>query len=242
MVRKTAIVRDGTLHIGDGSRTIPIDSTDWAEWLDTPTTSSFRFEHGLTAFTARRERQKAGWYWYAYRRRGGRLYKAYLGPSAELGTLRLQAVAASLAEREPSAPPDRQVQLAPGPLGTAGRRQHNLPLQPTSFVGRERERHEVGRLLGITRLLTLIGTGGVGKTRLGLQVAADEVDKHADGVWLVDLTALTDPMLLPRSVAAVFGIRERQGEPVVQTLVSALEPRRLLLLLDNYQHSSRARL
>ena len=50
MVRKTAIVRDGTLHLGDGSRTIPIDSTDWAEWLDAPTTSSFRFEHGLTAF------------------------------------------------------------------------------------------------------------------------------------------------------------------------------------------------
>ena len=217
------------------ARAIPIGSADWAHWLDAPTSRSFRFEHGPITFTARRERQKTGWYWYAYRRRAGRLHKAYLGRSAELGELRLQSVAASLAERESGTSPHSQGEHAPGLPVAAGRR-HNLPLQLTSFVGRERERHDVARLLETAQLLTLLGPGGVGKTRLALRVAAGQVDKFADGVWLVDLAALRDPLLLPQSVGAVLGIREQTGKPVVQTLTLALEARRLLLVLDTCEH------
>src|ERR671938_1440623 len=120
MARKTPTVRNGILTVEGAPRVIPIGSAEWWRWLESASARAFRFEQGALSFTARRERQKAGWYWYAYKRRGGRLHKAYLGRSAELGKVRLQAVAASLAEREPGTPPDRQGELAPGPLGAAG--------------------------------------------------------------------------------------------------------------------------
>ncbi len=83
----------------------------------------------------------------------------------------------------------------------AGRR-HNLPVPPTSVVGREREIAEVGRLLGAARLVTLAGTGGAGKTRLALQVAGETLDAFPDGVWFVGLAPLPDPGPVPHTVAA----------------------------------------
>lgn len=113
---------------------------------------------------------------------------------------------------------------------------HNLPLELTRFVGRARELTEVAALLGQGRLLTLTGTGGVGKTRLALQVAARLVEDYPDGVWLVELAALADPAQLPQTVAAALGVREQPGRPPEETLLAALRPRRLLLLLDNCEH------
>jgi predicted ATPase/class 3 adenylate cyclase len=113
---------------------------------------------------------------------------------------------------------------------------HNLPVQLTSFVGREREMAEVKRLLSTTRLLTLTGAGGTGKTRLLLQVAAELLEEYEDGVWLVELATLSDPALVPQAAAAVLGLKEEPGKPLPQSLVEYLKPRQLLLLLDNCEH------
>jgi predicted ATPase/class 3 adenylate cyclase len=113
---------------------------------------------------------------------------------------------------------------------------HNLPVQLTSFIGREREMAEVRRLLATTHLLTLTGAGGSGKTRLALQIAADLVEEYTDGVWLVELAALSSPALVPQAVAAVLGVREEPGRPLTQTLADCLRPKSLLLLLDNCEH------
>ena len=113
---------------------------------------------------------------------------------------------------------------------------NNLPQQISSFVGRGRETAEVKRLLAQSRLLTLVGIGGIGKTRLALQVAADTHDAYPDGVWFVELGSIKDPLLVPSSVAQVLGVRERAGTELAQTLGNHLKSRRLLLLLDNCEH------
>ena len=86
--------------------------------------------------------------------------------------------------------------------------EHNLPVQITSFVGRKREMDEVKQLLGDVRLLTLTGPPGTGKTRLALQVAADQLDNFGDGVFFVDLAPISDPQLVAMTVANVLGVRE----------------------------------
>jgi predicted ATPase/class 3 adenylate cyclase len=113
---------------------------------------------------------------------------------------------------------------------------NNLPLQLTSFIGRERAMEEVKSLLGRTRLLTLTGSGGCGKTRLALQVAADVLEPFPDGVWLVELAPLSDPALVTQEVARALGIPEQAGQTIQQTLTDSLQSRRLLLVLDNCEH------
>ncbi len=113
---------------------------------------------------------------------------------------------------------------------------NNLPQQLTSFIGREKELAELQELLAKTRLVTLTGAGGCGKTRLGLQVAADCLERFPDGVWLVELAPLSDPTLVPQTVATVLGLKEEPTKPIRQTLTDHLRDRRLLLLLDNCEH------
>lgn len=113
---------------------------------------------------------------------------------------------------------------------------NNLPIQLTSFIGREREMKEVKELLTQTRLLTLTGSGGCGKTRLALQVAADLLEDYPDGVWFVDLSVLADSALVPSTVAVTLGIHEEPGRPALATLAEVLKPRTLLLILDNCEH------
>jgi predicted ATPase/class 3 adenylate cyclase len=113
---------------------------------------------------------------------------------------------------------------------------NNLPQQVTSFIGRERELAEVEKLLTRTRLLTLVGVGGIGKTRLSLQVAADVMDDYPDGVWFVELAPIADPLLVAEAAASVLGVKEEAGRPVVEALVKHVKVRRLLLILDNCEH------
>jgi predicted ATPase/DNA-binding SARP family transcriptional activator len=113
---------------------------------------------------------------------------------------------------------------------------HNLPAQWTRFIGREQAMAEVKRLLSASRLLTLTGAGGSGKTRLALQVAADLLEGYADGVWLVEVASLSDPALVPRTMAATLSLREDPTRSPTQMLLDYLRPRSLLLLLDNCEH------
>ncbi|HSC98638.1 MAG TPA: adenylate/guanylate cyclase domain-containing protein [Casimicrobiaceae bacterium] len=113
---------------------------------------------------------------------------------------------------------------------------NNLPLQATSFVGREREQAEVAALLGRSRLVTLFGAGGLGKTRLSLQVGAELLERYPDGAWFVELAPLNDPRLVPQAVAGALGLREEPGRPVMEALVRFVADRTLLVILDNCEH------
>jgi class 3 adenylate cyclase len=113
---------------------------------------------------------------------------------------------------------------------------NNLPQQLSSFVGRERVLADIRNQLGSTRLLTLFGAGGLGKTRLSLQVAAEVLDDFPDGVWFVDLAPMTDERLVPQAAASVLGVKEEAGRPVLEALVKYVSDRKLLLILDNCEH------
>ena len=158
--------------------------------------------------------------------------------------------------------PEQIFQLLPSglpddfpPLNSLNTLPNNLPIQLTSFVGREREIAEVKRLLTTTHLLTLTGSGGCGKTRLALQVGADLLEKFPDGVWIVELAFLSDPALVPQAVASALGVREESGplplesddrrerlpgkstdRSLLAKLVDYLESKGLLLIVDNCEH------
>jgi predicted ATPase len=115
-------------------------------------------------------------------------------------------------------------------------RSHNLPVQLSSFVGREREVRQIERLLHGARALTLTGPGGTGKTRLAIEAASTEIGAYRDGVWLVELAAVSEPDLVIQAIADVFDIREWQAEPYVELVVEHLVDRQVLLVLDNCEH------
>ncbi|MCD6058137.1 MAG: adenylate/guanylate cyclase protein [Thermomicrobiales bacterium] len=140
--------------------------------------------------------------------------------------------------------PDEVFQVvAPGlpdqfpPLQSLPRHPTNLGTPPTALFGREPEIAAVLRLLGSAgaRLVTLTGPGGTGKTRLAQEIGAEALDRFPDGVFFVDLSALTDPALVVLTIAATLGVREIPGQPFLTTLANHLTPKQLLLLLDNYE-------
>jgi predicted ATPase/DNA-binding winged helix-turn-helix (wHTH) protein len=113
---------------------------------------------------------------------------------------------------------------------------HNLLHQLTSFIGREQEIAQVEELATANRLVTLTGAGGAGKTRLAIEVASRLVDAFADGVWLVELAALSDPRLVPQAVAQALEVKEQPTRPLIETLSDYFASRKLLLVLDNAEH------
>ena len=122
------------------------------------------------------------------------------------------------------------------PLKTLDAFLNNLPLQLTSFIGRQKELEEVRQRLASFRLLTLTGPGGTGKTRLALQAAASAIESFADGAWLVELAPLADPVLVPQNIASTFGLRENPGQTLIELVADYLHGRNLLLVLDNCEH------
>jgi non-specific serine/threonine protein kinase len=128
------------------------------------------------------------------------------------------------------------VQFDPAIAPPAPATAHNLPLQLTRFIGRERELAEIKPLLAAERLVTLTGAGGAGKTRLALHVAEDLVGAFQHGVWLIELAPVADPDLLPHTIASTLGLRHETGEPLTDALTDFLRPRNALLLLDNCEH------
>ncbi len=122
------------------------------------------------------------------------------------------------------------------PLRTIDAVPGNLPIETTSFVGRDLEVKQLVELMRAHRLVTLTGVGGVGKTRLAVQVAAGLSGEFPDGVWLVELAPLGDPTALPDAVATTLGITALAGRAVVDSIVEALVGRQLLVVLDNCEH------
>jgi predicted ATPase len=122
------------------------------------------------------------------------------------------------------------------PLKTLDVYRHNLPAQTTSFIGREKEMAEIKQAISEHRLVTLTGSGGTGKTRLSLQVAADLLDQFPDGIWFVELAPLTNPDLIPQTILSVFGIGEAQGKTPMQSLIDHVHNKNLLIVLDNCEH------
>jgi predicted ATPase/class 3 adenylate cyclase/DNA-binding CsgD family transcriptional regulator len=113
---------------------------------------------------------------------------------------------------------------------------HNLPVQLTSFVGREGEMHEVRQLLSDNRLVTLTGAGGAGKTRLAVEITARIAPEFRDGVWYVDLAPITHPGVVPVTVARALGLPDQPGRSTMDTLLRFVAERQLLILLDNCEH------
>ncbi len=122
------------------------------------------------------------------------------------------------------------------PLKTLDARPNNLPYQLTNFVGRDKEMKQVKELLADTHLLTLLGSGGSGKTRLALQVAADLIDQFKNGVWLVELEQLIDPVLLPQTVNQALRNQEESQKSPEETLIEYVKDKEMLIILDNCEH------
>src|SRR5689334_15648591 len=122
------------------------------------------------------------------------------------------------------------------PIKTLDIVHHNLPAQMTSFIGRERELTEIKEALRAHRLVTLIGSGGAGKSRLSLQVGRALLDQFSDGVWLVELAPVTDPSLVPQTLLATLNLREDSLRSNTDILIDHLRSKTILLLLDNCEH------
>ncbi len=240
-----------------------VGSDAWYTWLTSESTRSFTLRSHLGTFTARCEQKRNGWYWYIYRRQRGKLRKAYLGKAKEISFERLTAVSETLVSRGRADSTDvmkhAPTQKSPPPsVASVDERKHallsqtfalafsaepekvnkqNLPVQSTSLIGRE---HEVEVICSLLRrpevhLLTLTGTGGIGKTRLGLQVATELLDDFADGVYFVPLAPTRDPELVMPAISQALGIKETGGQTPLSLLKAFLQDRHLLLLLDNFE-------
>ncbi len=240
-----------------------VGSDAWYAWLEDQDIQSFSFRNALGTFTARRERKRHGQYWYAYRKSAGRLRKVYLGKSEDLTLERLNAAAATLegrgshsdgvraclndAERTvPMISPDacdgkdRFSLLLPATFPSPAGAQTScglLPARLTPLIGREPEVATACSLLRRpeVRLLTLVGTGGVGKTRLGVEVATELAEDFAGGICFVSLGSIRDPYLVLPAVAQALGLRESGEQPFIERLITSLQKKELLLFLDNFE-------
>jgi predicted ATPase/DNA-binding CsgD family transcriptional regulator len=261
MAQNHPTVQEDTLIYQLDGRTqeILLETSEWYAWLELASTFTFRSASGT--FTARKERagnKRGGRYWKAYRKREGKLLSAYLGKSETLTNQRLHAIAATLNEEE-NLTSSRVIHASPprssflpalptaAPVGGPQVEQasrprvihfFNLPSQLSSLIGREQDTARVCAALRRpqVRLLTLLGPGGVGKTRLALASAAELHAEFADGVVFVSLAPIRDPHLVISAIAHALGLR--QG--ALKEVQRFLQDRHLLLVLDNFEQVASA--
>jgi predicted ATPase/DNA-binding CsgD family transcriptional regulator len=238
---------DQTYHLQETRDQARLDimpeSPAWFSWLDL--VSSFAFWGKRGHYTARKERRPRGEaYWYAYVGVGKKLTKKYLGKTSDVTLARLEQVAAALAGQAPQEDPSQATAYEPGaaPLQTLDVHLNTLPVQPTPFLGRKPEVAAVAALLNReqVRLLTLTGPGGIGKTRMALQVAVDLSDRFADGVFFVNLAPLRDPELVLPAIAQALDLKEASEHSPLDPLQASLREKHVLLLLDNFEQVVRA--
>ena len=219
---------DARLALGDHRGAIDLLETCIADW---PLRERFRAQQMLALYRGDRQPEAL----QAYQR-----FRADLGnelglePSPTLTDLEVRILRQD-PELDLDHPP---VGSAPDPSAPAEpRRSHgNVPLPLSTFVGRDRDLFQLARLLGSVRLLTIIGPGGVGKTRLALRVAELSADSYPDGVWVCDLAAVREPALAADAVTTAMDIQPRQDRSTLDGLVEVLQPRRLLVAFDNCEH------
>src|SRR6266702_5090004 len=255
-----AIVAGQTLiYQRDGQHyELRVGTSAWFAWLQIATI--FRVRSPFGTFTMRREQagnQRGDWYWRAYRKRDGKLHRVYVGKAGEVTLERLDAVARHLFgqdEEEVSSRAERSDGRAPGrhrerllssdqpTMPTRhteqGSRLFSSLLVPlTSLLGREREVATACTLIARPeiRLLTLTGTGGVGKTRLALAIASKVQGNYSDGVCFVSLAPLQDADLVLPTIAQTLGLQEGRTRPPLELLQAALREQHLLLVLDNFE-------
>ena len=165
-----------------------------------------------------------------------RLSEALSGGLGEEPSASARALREEIADGRFTARSRQAASLPMEQTAVEGAQPHNLPTQRTGFVGREREMLEIKRALAMSQLLTLTGTGGLGKTRLALEVARDLVGAYPDGVWLVELAPLSDGKLVAQAVADALSVEERPGRSLTEALVDDLRKKKLLVVLDNCEH------
>jgi predicted ATPase/DNA-binding CsgD family transcriptional regulator len=264
MAHMPPILRDGILTYSQDGQTakLAVDTPDWYTWLEKASIFTFRSASG--AFTVRKEQagnKRGGQYWRAYHKRYGKLYRVYLGKSDELTFKRLQSAVVLLSgkgERDGLVAGMRQSSAAspvvstrplrargkasPREAGTSKPWFSNLPVSPTALIGREQEVQAVCDLLrrSEVRLLTLAGTGGVGKTRLALEAARVLRSDFVGEVYFVPLAPISDPERVMPTIASVVGLREVGDRPLVEQVQDALRGRDVLLLLDNFEQVAAA--
>jgi predicted ATPase/DNA-binding SARP family transcriptional activator len=186
----------------------------------------------LALYRAGRQAEALG----AYRRLRATLAEQLgLDPSPQLSQLEHDILAQSPDLGWAGATPGAAAE-APAVPSQAPASRSNLPAPVASFVGRKSELVELGKLVGRDRLVTIVGTGGAGKTRLAIEVAASRLDEHRDGVWFVDLAELSDPAGVPGAVADAIGVRQTSSQPVDQLLADRVAGMQALLVVDNCEH------
>ncbi len=261
MARTTPVVQAETVtwSVDRHEHQLAVGTPAWYAWLEE--NSTFAFVSDMGTFTARKEPgQHGGAYWKAYRKREGKLHRAYLGKSHAVTLQRLNAVAAQLSGQGDT--PDRwasgnemlqahQASITPLPTNVivtqrlaspASAPKHDHPPQLTSFVGREQDTAAVVKYLRRpeVRLLTLTGPAGVGKTRLALAVAMEMREHFADGTCFVQLAPIGDPDLVGSTIAQTLGMSEVGALPIFERIKASLRHKHFLLVLDNFEQVARA--